>query len=230
MVFDVTHETPESEVEASGPRATDEGDEGTLVDDALDDNRSGFAEVEAETWRIGYHAPTWYHLEAKQPAAQVMSLGGYDLADGHLRLAVYVDKIATATGLFRYGLVFRSGEESVAPPAGIAGPPRPHIFYAFTMNPRAATWELLHADELPLRTQATGPLPPGVLVTDPAKPDILEAVLQGNKVVLWINGTELHTFDTKGYHIGSGNLGFYLETFDESLVHAHFDQLTVTQS
>ncbi len=229
FTFDVTHENPEVEAEASGPKVDDDSPEGQLVDDTLDDNRSGFAEVTAETWRIGYHAPTWYHLEATQSSAQIVSLGGFDLADGHLRLAIYIDKTATETGKFRYGLVFRSGEESVAPPNGIAGPPRPHIFYAFTLNPRAGTWELLHADELPLRTQATGPLPGVVTVSDPANPDVLEVVLEGNVVIMSVNGTEVGRFDTKGYHIGSGNIGFFLETMDETLVHAHFDQLTVTQ-
>ncbi len=229
MTFDVTHENPEVAAEASGPKVDDDSPVGQLVDDTLDDNRSGFAEVTAETWRIGYHAPTWYHLEATQGSAQIVSLGGFDLADGHLKLAIYIDKTATETGTFRYGLVFRSGEESVAPPNGITGPPRPHIFYAFTMNPRAGIWELLHADELPLRTQATGPLPEGVVVSDSAKPDILEVVLDGNVVIMSVNGTEVGRFDTKGYHIGSGNIGFFMETMDETLVHAHFDQLTVTQ-
>ncbi|MDA3039153.1 MAG: hypothetical protein O3C27_06410 [Actinomycetota bacterium] len=44
-----------------------------------------------------------------------------------------------------------------------------------------------------------------------------------------INSTEVGRFDTKGYHIGAGNIGFFLETRDETLVHAHFDQLTVTR-
>lgn len=228
MTFDITHENPELAAEVSGPKV-DDSPAGQLVDDTLDDNRSGFAEVTAETWRIGYHAPTWYHLEATQSSAQIVSLGGFDLADGHLKLAIYIDKTATEAGKFRYGLVFRSGEESVAPPNGITGPPRPHIFYAFTINPRAGTWELLHADELPLRTQATGALPEGVAVNDPAKPDVLEVVLSGNSVIMSVNGTEVGRFDTKGYHIGSGNIGFFLETLDETLVHAHFDQLTVTQ-
>ncbi len=228
LTFDVTHENPEVEAEASGPKVDDDAQAGDLVDDTLDDNRSGFAEVTAETWRIGYHAPTWYHLEATQSSAQIVSLGGFDLADGHLKLAIYIDKTATETGKYRYGLVFRSGEEAVAPPNGIAGPPRPHIFYAFAINPRAGVWELLHADELPLRAQATGPLPEGVAVNDPANPDVLEVELEGNVVIMSVNGTEVGRFDTKGYHIGSGNIGFFLETLDETLVHAHFDQLTVT--
>ena len=144
-------------------------------------------------------------------------------------MAIYIDKTATQTGNYRYGLVFRSGEEAVAPPNGIAGPTRPRVFYAFTINPRAGVWELLHADELPVRAQATGPLPEGVAVNDPANPDDLEVDLEGNVVIMSVNGTEVGRFDTKGYHIGSGNIGFFLETLDETLVHAHFDQLTVTR-
>ncbi len=200
-----------------------------LVDDSFEDTESGFATEEVGAWRVGYHAPSWYHLEAAGPNTQVVSLGGYNLADGDIELAVSIDKTATTTGFYRYGLVFRSGDTTEPPPAGIIGPDRPEVYYAFVINPRAGIWELLHEDELPQRAQATGELP-AVRVTDPAAPDVLGLSMRGSTVDLFINGELVFVFDTRGFHVDAGNVGLYAETYDETLVHVHFDRLTITQS
>ena len=67
-------------------------------------------------------------------------------------------------------------------------------------------------------------------VSDADNPDTLGLSMNGSTVGLSINGVEVGTFDTQGFHVGAGNLGLYVETFDETLVHAHFDLLTVEQS
>ncbi len=228
LVFDASHGRPEVQSEASGPQVSD-GSANLLVSDSFDDTRSGFPDVEADGWRIGYHAPSWYHLEASRTSSQVVSLGGYDLADGEVTLDAYVDKSDTTTGEYRYGLVFRSAGAIEQPPPGISGPPRPETYYAFVINPRAGVWQLLHQDELPQRVQASGPLP-AVTVTDADAPDSLGVSMQGQTVLFFVNGEQVGSFDTQGFHVGAGNLGLYTETFDESLVHVHFDLLTVEQS
>ncbi len=224
LVFDVEHERPlddDAGADVAGPI-----DGSVLVNDSFDDTGSGFVEVDEGTWRVGYHAPSWYHLEATQAKGQIMSLGGYNLADGDVQLAVSIDKLGTETGQYRYGLVFRAGGELERPPVGLIGPPRPSVYYAFVINPRAGVWELLHEDELPQRVQATGPLPT-VTVQDATAPDVLGVNMNGATVTLSVNDERVATFDTRGFHVEAGNLGLYAETFDETLVHAHFDLLTV---
>ncbi len=225
LQFSIDHERPEASDAERGPAAVGVGST-ALVNDSFDDTGSGFADIDVGIWRMGYHSPSWYHLEAAQPNVQLVSLGGFDLADGDVELSAYVDKLGTENGQYRYGLVFRSAGEIEEPPVGIEGPPRPHEFYAFVINPRAGTWELLHEDELPLRVKQTGPLP-DVLVSDPAAPDVLGVSMHGSEVVMSVNGEQVGVFDTQGFHIGAGNMGLYAETFDESLVHVHFDLLTV---
>ncbi len=225
MIFDIEHERPSTD-DGSGPEVAGPIDGSILVNDSFDDTGSGFVEVDEGAWRVGYHAPSWYHLEATQANAQIMSLGGYNLADGEVHLAVSIDKLGTETGQYRYGLVFRAGGEVEAPPVGLVGPARPSVYYAFVINPRAGVWELLHEDELPQRVQASGPLPP-VAVQDAAAPDVLGVSMRGATVTMSVNNEVVGTFDTRGFHIDAGNLGLYAETFDETLVHAHFDLLTV---
>ena len=156
----------------------------------------------------------------------MVSPGGYDLADGEIELSVYVDKTETNDGLYRYGLLFRSAGDMKPVPAGFTGPARPEVYYAFVINPRAGTWELLHEDELPQRAQASGELPE-LIVDDPDNPVVLKVSMRGATVTFSVNGQELGSFDTRGYHVEAGNVGLYVETFDETLAHVHFDQLTI---
>ena len=228
LLFGIDHDLPEQQASGgAGPADAGAGD-GLLVDDSFDNTGSGFADIDEGDWRIGYHAPSWYHLEAAGPNTQVVSLGGYNLADGEVELTVYIDKTETSDGQYRYGLIFRSGGAIKPAPVGFVGPPRPEVYYAFVINPRAGVWELLHEDELPQRVQASGPLPP-VAATDPDNPDVLKVSMQGAAVTFWVNGEELQTFDTQGFHVEAGNLGLYAETFDETFVHVHFDRLTINQ-
>ncbi len=229
LQFDVEHERPEADDDPGGPTAAVPVDGTALVNESFESTDSGFADVEQGAWRVGYHAPSWYHLEAAQPNTQIMSLGGYNLADGNVELSIYIDRADTDTGLYRYGLVFRSGGALVEPPPGISGPGRPEVYYAFVVNPRAGTWELLHEDELPQRPKLSGPLPP-MRVNDPDNPDVLGAAMDGSIVRLSVNGEEVGVLDTEGFHIDAGNMGLYAEAFDETFLHVHFDLLTVDQS
>jgi hypothetical protein len=141
--------------------------------------------------------------------------------------AAYVDKTASPTGRFRYGVVFRAHGARRSPLTGL-GPDRPENFYAFVIDPRAGTWEMLHEDVYPLRRTAGGTLPPGLLkVTDPNQPDVLRAELRGSSITMAVNGTPVGTFDTRGYHL-DGDLGLYVEALDEPKPHVHFDRFTVT--
>jgi hypothetical protein len=100
-------------------------------------------------------------------------------------------------------------------------------FYAFVVDPRGGSWELLHEDVYPLRRVAGGPLPGPLRVSDPAQPDVLRAELRGSALALFVNGASVGTYDTRGYHL-EGDLGLYVEALDEPKPHVHFDRFTVT--
>lgn len=197
-----------------------------FVEDEFEDVGSGWFDNQQDGWRIGYHAPTWYHVEATTAESQVMALGGFSYDNVSVETSAFVESTDTEDGLFRYGLVFRASG-GVEPPPTPNGNDRPIDFYAFTVNPRANTWELLHEDELPFRAIAEGPLPDGVEAFDPSRPVTIRAEMIDVTITMWINGQEITTIDTRGFH-PAGDVGFFLETFDETKAHIHFENILIT--
>ena len=196
-----------------------------FVEDEFENVTSGWFDTEQDGWRIGYHAPTWYHVEATTGDSQVMALGGFSYDNVAVETSAFVESTDTEDGLFRYGLVFRASGNLEAPPAN--GNERPIDFYAFTVNPRSNTWELLHEDELPFRAIAEGELPAGVDAFDPNRPVTIRAEMIDVTITMWINGQEITTIDTRGFH-PAGDVGFFLETFDETKAHIHFENILIT--
>ena len=197
-----------------------------FVEDEFEDVDSGWFDVTADGWRIGYHAPTWYHVEATTPNSQVMALGGYSYDNVAVETSVFVESTDTPDGQFRYGLVFRASG-GLEPPSTPYGNARPIDFYAFVINPRAQTWQLLHEDELPYRIIAEGELPPGVNGFDPNRPDTIRAEMVDVTITLWVNGQEITSVDTRGFH-PAGDVGFFLETFEETKAHIHYENMLIT--
>ena len=203
-----------------------------LRNDTFEDPKSGWIDQSDPKSRnpdyfIGYHAPTWYHIQASRSHVQVLSLAGLNYANIAIEAKAYVDKVGDIAGQYRYGIVLRADGPTTSPPPGIGGPDRPRDFYAFVINPPAGKWQLLHADTLPFRIVASGTLPT-VAVTDSARPDAVKVIANGSDFTLVVNGTEVGHYDTHGYHL-SGDVGMYAETLDQPLVHVHFDSILVTQ-
>ncbi|MDH4146202.1 MAG: Hsp70 family protein [Acidimicrobiia bacterium] len=199
---------------------------GVLVDEHFEDPDSGWVDRTDELTRVGYHAPNWYHVEASKAEVRAIAVGGFNYADAMIETAAYVDKTDTQDKRFRYGLVFRADGPLRDPVSG-QGTQRPANFYAFTVDPRAGEWEVVHEDSLPLRTVAKGKVPASFNGFDLTAADKLGVEMRGSKIVLWINGESVGEIDTRGYHL-QGDLGFYVETFDESKAHIHFESLKVT--
>ena len=208
---------------ASAPAAPPSG---VLVSDSFEDSRSGWATVRQPTYFVGYHAPGWYHLDASAPGVQVLSLLGVQYADVTIKATVSVDR-TDSPGRYRYGVAFRAHGPAASPEDGVVGPVRPENFYAFVVDPADNTWELVHDDALPQRRRAGGRLSKPLRVTDSASPDEIVVEAHGSNLTFSVNGAVVGRFDTRNYHL-QGDLGFYLETFDQTRAHIHFDAITVT--
>ena len=224
--FAQTHEVPTTTPSASLAPTTTVAP-GVLLRDNFENPKSGWPTIKDSVYFVGYHAPSWYHVDASAAGVQALSLLGVEYSDVSIEAHTFVDTTLTTSGRFRYGLVFRATGPISSPPAGIKGPQRPEDFYAFVIDPRGGRWALVHADTLPFR-ELTGGRIKGLTGLDPTKPDTLKVTAYGRTLSLFVNGKRVGGYDTRKFH-PTGDIGFYVETFDEQRAHVHFADIEVTR-
>jgi hypothetical protein len=125
-----------------------------------------------------------------------------------------VDHTTTETGDFRYGLALRrSGDR----------------YYAFTVSPRSKTWQIAKHSPQNVTILAEGAVkalqglaPAGVT---PDKEDDLRVEAVGPDFAFFVNGDNVARAKDADY--ASGDVGFFVETLDEPLVHVHYDSLII---
>ncbi len=179
-------------------------DADTLVHDTFTDETSGWPIMEEGSVLSGYHPPDYYHVQAGQPHQIATSFFGGDFTNIGLEADVFVDSTNTETGDFRYGLITRRRSDQ---------------FYAFTVSPRGGTWAVIKASPEGLQTLADGPLEG--LRNAAETPDRLRVDAIGSTFLFFVNGELLSTFNDASY--AHGDIGFYVETFDEERAHVHYD-------
>ena len=186
--------------------------EGLLVSDDFTDPTSGWPEQVTDTSHYGYHPPDFYHVEASAPNKTVIVSRPQKFTDTTIETRAFVDHTNTKTGDFRYGLMFRrSGDK----------------YYAFVISPRAKMWYILKnsATGLEVLQQGAADSLRRGLSKDTA--DLLRVDAAGSNFVFHLNGKIVAQLSDADY--GEGEIGFYVETVDESLVHVHYDTLTIRQ-
>ncbi|MCL4266453.1 MAG: SUMF1/EgtB/PvdO family nonheme iron enzyme [Anaerolineae bacterium] len=175
-----------------------------LVQDDFTDENSGWPIVTEASVLSGYHPPDYYHLQAGQPNQIATAFFGGNFSNIGLETDVFVDSTNTETGNFRYGLITRrNGDE----------------FYAFTVSPRSGTWSVLKTAANGLETMAEGTLTG--LRNSAGQPDRLRVDAVDSTFLFFVNGELLSVLNDAGY--ANGDIGFYVETFDEERAHIHYD-------
>jgi serine/threonine protein kinase len=189
--------------------------ENVYFEDSFINPGSGWPILAEGAFFYGYHPPDYYHMEVATTANHAVVTHPPNFENVTVVASVLVDHTTTPTGDFRYGLVLRR-----------TGPDQ---YYAFTISPRAKMWYILKSSAKGLEVLKQGPVdslkglaPPGVT---PDKTDGLQVDASGPTFVLRINGQPVAQIDDADY--SNGEVGFYVETFDESLAHIHYDTLTV---
>ena len=180
---------------------------GLLVDEFLDPD-SGWPIEEGDNYIRGYHPPDFYHVEARGQGARVLAPRGVNFADVEVTTNVEVDHTDTVSESFRYGLLFRA--------EGID-------YYSFTINPREGTWEVVHDDSLGFRAIAEGE---ATNLAEFGEQDELKVRLEGSTMTFFLNGVELTRLDTGGHHL-RGDIGFFVENYEESLAHVHYENIFI---
>lgn len=166
---------------------------------------------------FGYHPPDFYHVEVGTANNYTVVSQPIAADNATLETEVLVDHTATANGNFRYGLALRRiGADQ---------------FYAFTISPRTGAWHALKRSLSGLEVLAEGQVdslrgfaPPGFT---PNETDILRVDANGPDFFFHINGQFVDQVRDVDY--ATGEVGFFVENFDETLAHIHYDSLTIRE-
>ena len=190
--------------------------EGVLYEDDFSNPQSGWPIVDVDNYRFGYHPPDFYHVEVKSPHDTLPVFRGMNFGDATVETTALVDHTTTETGDYRYGLALRrSGRQ----------------YYAFTVSPRKKSWQIAKHSPTGVKTLAEGTIdtlqgfaPKGVT---PDKKDDLRVDAVGSNFAFFINGRNVAHVSDAEYVLG--DVGFIVETLDESLVHVHYDSLVISK-
>ena len=188
---------------------------GVLYQDDFADPGSGWPILAEGTYFFGYHPPDFYHIEIRTGGRRTAITRKTVYGDVTVEAKVLVDHSGTESGDFRYGLVLRRAAEDQ--------------FYAFTISPRKGAWYILKHSPSGFQTLMEGKVdtlqgfaPQGF---SPDKTDTLRVEASGSKFSFSVNSQVVASVSDANY--ASGEVGFYVETFDENLVHIHYDSLTI---
>lgn len=181
-----------------------------LYQDDFTNPATNWPEKKFDNYFIGYHEPEYYHIEVTSSnyKTTVFEPEKQNFGDITIETKVFAVSQKTAPeGDFIYGPVFRrSGDQ----------------YYAFTISPRTKKWYMLKSSPNALVVLAEG-LESGIHDLDVE--DLLRVDMQGSKFSLHINDQLVGQVTDTDYT--TGEVGFYVQTFDSPNVHIHFDALSI---
>jgi len=193
---------------APTPKPTSQPD--VLYQDDFSDPNSGWKIQEFDNYFIGYHEPSYYHVEVHNPndKALVQVPGKKTFDDFTVETKVLTSVNNTAkSGDFRYGLFFRrSGNQ----------------YYAFAISPSTKKWYVLKSSPGALTVLKEGV---DESIQGLTAEDSLRVDAKGSTFFFHINDKLIDFVNDTDY--AKGETGFYVETIDSPRVHAHFDQITI---
>ena len=207
-------EAETSPTEASvAPIATSQPatDPNVLYEDDFTNPSTGWTQDQFDNYFVGYHEPEYYHIEVTSPnykAPMIVEPERRIIDDATIELQVFANSGKTAPeGDFRYGLVFRrSGDQ----------------YYAFTISQRSKKWYFLKSSSTGLEVLKEGT---DGSIHDLDVDDVLRVDAQGPSFFFHINDHLIDEVNDSAY--ASGEVGFYVESFDSPSTHIHFNTLTI---
>jgi hypothetical protein len=183
-----------------------------LYEDNFTDPATGWTERKFDNYFIGYHEPESYHVEITTANYKTTVFEPQKESFGDFTTEAQILAVAAKTapeGDFRYGLAFRrSGDQ----------------YYAFAISPRTKKWFVLKSSPGGLETLQEG-VDQSIHDLDAA--DLLRVDAQGSSFLFHINDKMVSQVTDLDYT--SGEVGLYVETFDATNTHIHFDQLTIRE-
>jgi len=203
-------ETPSTENTATAAPEVPVSGSDALFHDDFTDPSTGWPEAKFDNYFVGYHEPEYYHVEITggNYKTTVFEPKKESFGDFTVDIQVLVASAKTAPqGEFRYGLAFRrSGDQ----------------YYAFTISPREKKWYVLKSSPSGLTVLAEGAAED---IHDADVDDSLRVDAQGSNFLFHINDELVGQVTDPDY--ASGEIGFYVESFDSPNTHIHFDTFTI---
>lgn len=194
----------------SKPEGQPNGLAAALYHDDFTNPATEWPDDKFDNFFIGYHEPEYYHVEVTSPnyKTTVFEPGDKDYGDVSIELKAFPASSKTAeTGDFSFGPVFRrSGDQ----------------YYAFTISPRTKKWYVLKSTPNALTVLAEGI---NTSIHDADEDDALRVDAWGGSFSFYINDQLVGQVMDAEYV--SGEVGFFVQTFDAAQVHIHFDDLVI---
>jgi len=182
--------------------------EDVLYQDNFADPSSGWPNGVEGGYTFGYHPQSFYHIEVASANDRKTIFRGLNFVNFIAETDVLVDHTNTAGGDFRYGLAFRRSGNN---------------YYAFTVSPRAVNWQVIKSSSSGIEVLTQGAI--DSLRGLQKSPDRLRVTANGSTFTFSINDKDITQIEDSAY--GEGDVGFIVETSDETLVHIHYDVLTI---
>ena len=205
--------TPVAETIVPTPTTAPVVDNNVLYQDDFTNPATGWTEEKFDNYFVGYHEPEYYHIEISSPNYKIamFSPGKESFEDASIQADAFTVSAKTAaTGDFAYGIAFRrSGDQ----------------YYAFTISPRTKKWSVLKSSSSALDVLSEGT---DDSIHDLDTADALRVDMQGTDFNFYINNEPVGQISDPDY--ASGEIGFFVQTFDASNAHIHFDDLTILQA
>ncbi len=203
-------EAPSAATAEATPKEAPVSDTGVLLKDDFTDPSTNWPEDKFDNYFIGYHEPEYYHIELSGPnyKTTVFEPQKRTFDDATVEVQAFTaSKKTSPTGDYRFGIAFRrSGDQ----------------YYAFTVSPRTKKWFVLKNSPNKLEVLSEGT---EESLHDADTDDDLRVDIQGSSFIFHINGNFIGEVSDPDY--ASGEVGFYVESFDSPNTHIHFDQLSI---
>lgn len=184
-------------------------DDSLYLRDDFTDPESGWPTGNSETGIFGYHPPGDYHVEVFRPNAVTTVFRNPGHNDYTIEVEVRIDHTDTPNDAFRYGLAFRRQGDN---------------FYGFTISPLQQNWQVFRQDGGSQTVLAEGS---HNSLRGLSQNDTLRVDASGDRLVFHINNLVVAQLRDSRYT--QGEIGFYVETFVQSLAHIHYDSIQVRE-
>jgi hypothetical protein len=212
VITPTTAPTPSPEPVITPTTAPDSAQESVLYEDDFADPASGWPnELVFDNYYIGYHEPEFYHVEVRTANDRAVVAVPEQSFDNFIAEAeVYVSQENTAPrGDFRSGLVVRRAGEQ---------------YYGFTISPHTKTWSVLKSSPSGLEALDEGT---EASIQGLEGANTLRVDAKGPDFTFYINGRLVSRVKDADYV--SGEVGFFVQTFDSPRAHLHYDSLVIRE-